>query len=85
MSQKVSLSVNGRNHDVDVDADMPLLQRISEMPTVESIIMPSSGSWNGVGEPTIGVAAPAVLKTIFAATGKRIRSFPLTRHNLRMV
>jgi len=58
--------------------------RIAEMPKVESIIMPSGGFWGGVGEPTICVAAPAVLNAIFAATGKRIRSFPLMHHNLRM-
>jgi len=58
--------------------------RIAEMPKVESIIMPSGGFWGGVGEPTICVAAPAVLNAIFAATGKRIRSFPLMHHKLRM-
>ena len=58
--------------------------RIAEMPKVESIIMPSGGFWGGVGEPTICVAAPAVLNAIFAATGKRIRSFPLKHQNLRM-
>ena len=51
--------------------------RMSEMPKVESIIMPSHDFWGGVGEPTIFVAAPAVLNAIFAATGKRIRTFPL--------
>jgi isoquinoline 1-oxidoreductase subunit beta len=57
--------------------------RISEMPKVESIIIPSGGFWGGVGEPTIFVAAPAVLNAIFAASGKRIRELPLSRHNIR--
>jgi len=58
--------------------------RIAEMPKVETIIMPSGGFWGGVGEPTICVAAPAVLNAIFAATGKRIRSFPLKNHNISL-
>jgi isoquinoline 1-oxidoreductase beta subunit len=44
--------------------------------------MPSGGFWGGVGEPTIFVAAPAVLNAFFAATGNRIRSVPLKNHNI---
>ncbi|WP_374449976.1 molybdopterin cofactor-binding domain-containing protein [Stella sp.] len=59
------------------------VMRIEDMPKVETVIVPSGGFWGGVGEPTIAVAAPAVLNAIFAATGKRIRSLPLKHHDLR--
>ena len=58
------------------------IMRIAEMPKVETIIMPSGGFWGGVGEPTICVAAPAVLNAYFAATGQRMRSVPLRDHNI---
>ncbi len=59
--------------------------RIAQMPKVESIIMPSGGFWGGVGEPTICVAAPAVLNAFFAATGRRVRTVPLKNHGLTLV
>ena len=59
--------------------------RIAQMPKVESIIMPSGGFWGGVGEPTICVAAPAVLNAFFSATGRRIRTFPLKNHGITLV
>lgn len=59
--------------------------RIAQMPKVESIVMPSGGFWGGVGEPTICVAAPAVLNAFFNATGRRVRSFPLKNHGITLV
>lgn len=56
--------------------------RMAEMPDVETIMLPSGGFWGGVGEPTIAVAAPAVLNALFAATGKRYRTMPLKNHEL---
>jgi len=59
------------------------VMRLAAMPAVETIAMPSGGFWGGVGEPTIAVAAPAVMNAIFAATGKRIRMLPLKNHDLK--
>ncbi|MBV8751833.1 MAG: xanthine dehydrogenase family protein molybdopterin-binding subunit [Hyphomicrobiales bacterium] len=74
---------NGRIEQENFDTYNSM--RINEMPKVESIIMGAGGKvWGGVGEPTICVAAPAVMNAYFAATGKRIRSFPLKNHNIQM-
>jgi isoquinoline 1-oxidoreductase beta subunit len=62
--------------------DFPL-PRISEMPKVETVLVPTGGFWGGHGEPAILPLAPAVCNAVFAATGKRIRSLPLKHHDLR--
>lgn len=72
---------DGRIEQLNFDS-YPMM-RLKDMPKVETIVMPSGGFWGGVGEPTIAVAAPAVLNAIFAATGKRIRELPLSRHSLK--
>jgi len=72
---------DGRIEQTNFDTYPSLMMK--HMPKVESIVMPSGGFWGGVGEPTIAVAAPAVLNAIFAATGKRIRDLPVKQQSLR--
>jgi isoquinoline 1-oxidoreductase beta subunit len=59
------------------------VMRLDEMPKVETVLVPMGDFWGGVGEPTIAVAAPAVLNAIARATGRRVRDLPLVHHNLR--
>ena len=72
---------NGRAEQDNFHTYMPV--RMADMPAVETVVVASGGFWGGVGEPTIAVAAPAVLNAIFAATGKRIRDLPLKNQNLK--
>jgi isoquinoline 1-oxidoreductase beta subunit len=67
---------------VEENFDTYNVLRIDEMPKVEVLIRPSGGFWGGVGEPTIFVAAPAVLNAIAAVTGRRYRTLPLKNHKL---
>ena len=53
-----------------------------EMPRVESYIVPSTAAPGGVGEPGTGPIAPALANAIYAATGTRVRSLPLSRNSL---
>lgn len=57
--------------------------RMNEMPKIEVHIVPSTEKHGGVGEPGTPPIAPAVVNAIFAATGKRIRSLPIRRGELR--
>jgi isoquinoline 1-oxidoreductase beta subunit len=72
---------NGAVEQKNFDTYPPV--RMAHMPKVETVVMPSGGFWGGVGEPTIAVAAPAVLNAIFAATGRRIRQMPVGTQSLR--
>ncbi len=56
--------------------------RIDEMPRIEVHIVPSTAAPTGVGEPGVPPIGPAVANAVFDATGQRIRSLPLSRHDL---
>lgn len=67
---------------VEGNFDTYQVARMADTPKIETVLAPTGGFWGGVGEPTIAVAAPAVLNAIYAATGKRVRSLPLKNADL---
>ena len=73
----------GRIKELNFDT-YPML-KLSQIPKVETVLVPSHDFWGGVGEPTICVVGPAVLNAIFAATGKPWRDLPLRHHGLTLV
>ena len=61
--------------------DYPVL-RIDEMPAIETVIVNGGGALGGGGEPGTPPAAPALANAVFAATGRRVRELPLSKHDL---
>jgi isoquinoline 1-oxidoreductase beta subunit len=51
--------------------------RISQMPEIEVVLVPSGDAPGGVGEPGTPPIAPAVTNALFALTGERIRTMPI--------
>ena len=56
--------------------DFPV-PRITQMPKVEAVLVPTGGFWGGAGETTSLSIMPSMLNAVFAATGKRVRTLPL--------
>jgi isoquinoline 1-oxidoreductase beta subunit len=61
--------------------DYPLI-RIDEAPDVAVEIVDTGAPLGGVGEPGVPPLAGAVCNAVFQATGRRIRTLPLSDHGL---
>jgi isoquinoline 1-oxidoreductase beta subunit len=62
----------------------PLLRQ-DETPRIEVHIVPSTEAPGGIGEPGVPPVAPAVANALFAASGTRIRSLPMTPEKVMAV
>jgi isoquinoline 1-oxidoreductase beta subunit len=56
--------------------------RLNEAPELDVYVVPSDAPPGGVGETAVPPVAPAICNAIFAATGKRLRSLPISAHSL---
>jgi isoquinoline 1-oxidoreductase beta subunit len=76
MQQEITLAA-GRVEQTNYHQH-PVL-RMNQIPTIETFWRKTTYSPTGLGEPALPPVLPAVANAIFAATGKRVRTLPLSR------
>jgi CO/xanthine dehydrogenase Mo-binding subunit len=80
---EITMAKGGEVEQGNFDGYQPL--RISQMPKIESHIVPSAAAPTGVGEPGTPVVLPAVANALFAGTGQRTLRLPMTKQSYKAV
>jgi isoquinoline 1-oxidoreductase beta subunit len=57
--------------------------RTDRMPWTETVILDSTARPRRFGEHPVPLVAPAIANAVFAATGRRVRSLPITEDEVR--
>jgi isoquinoline 1-oxidoreductase beta subunit len=71
---------NGRVQELNFDSYRML--RMNEIPKIEVFLMDSREKPGGMGEPAVALVAPAVCNAIYAASKKRLKSLPISKHGI---
>ncbi len=61
------------------------LLRINQMPEIKVVVLQGGDKPGGMGEVGVPLVAPAIANAVFALTGKRVRSLPLSDSNIEFV
>jgi isoquinoline 1-oxidoreductase beta subunit len=61
------------------------LLRMNQMPDIKVVVLQGGDKPGGMGEVGVPLVAPAIANAVFALTGKRVRSLPLSDSNIEFV